>query len=149
MRDDIESFLTVMSSILSDDMIKYIIHLVSVDKNRQIIRRQKELKIQLNKDIIKLFNTYYYDNNFILYKNENNQFVLENMGLINKQIYIFSNRPSIPNNEEQNQMVLQNQSSADTTNEIVLFDNTSNEVVLDENGFPIQRRIKLDIVYIL
>ena len=156
MRNDIESFLTVMDSTLSSDMIKHIVQLVSTEKNLQIIKKTKELRFQLNKDIIKLFNTYYYDNNFILYKNENNQFVLENMGIKNKQIYIYSNRQQIPENEiiphitsSETQMVLANQSSSDHTNEIVLFDQNQNQDMYDENGFPIQRRIRLDIVYVL
>lgn len=154
MRNDIESFLTCMQSILTDDMIKYIVQLVSIDKNIQTIKKQKHLKLQLNKDIIKLFNTYYYDDNFILYKNEHNQFILENMGLINKHIYIYSNRlveaqnEVVQNNTSPNQMVLYNQ-TANTTDQIVLFDDTSNQVMYDDNGFVLQRRIKLNIVYVL
>jgi len=156
MRNDIESFLTAMDSTLSHDLIKYIVQIVSTDRNLQIIKRQKQFRFQLNKDIIKLFNTYYYDDNFILYKNEYNQFVLENLGIKNKQIYIYSNRqnhetnqPLLQNTSAETQMVLANQSSSDHTNEIILFDQNQNQELYDENGFPIQRRIRLDIVYIL
>jgi hypothetical protein len=151
MRNDVESFLTIMDSTLSYDMIKHIVQLISTEKNLQIIKIKKRLNVQLNKDIIKLFNTYYYDNNFILYKNEYNQFVLENMGIKNKQIYIYSNRhiQDIENTQEESEMVLANQSSSDHTNEIVLFDQSQNQILYDANGLPIQRRIRLDIVYLL
>lgn len=153
MRHDIELFLTKMQDILSEDLIKHIVYIVGVEKNIQTIKRQRQYKVQLNKDIIKLFNTYYYDNNFILYKNEHNQFILENMAIKNKQIYVYSNKPIESQNEivesNQNQLVLHNQSSADTSEQIVLFENPSNQDLYDDNGFPIQRRIKLDIVYVL
>lgn len=155
MRNEIDSFLDIMESMLSYDILKHIVQLISTDKNQMIIKKQKQLKLQLNKDIIKLFNTYYYDNNFILYKNDNNQFVLENMSLTNKQIYIYSNKPlheqenEIVENDQQHQMILHNQSSTNTTNEIVLFEEGSNQELYDDNGFAIQRRIKLNIVYII
>lgn len=136
MNHDIESFLYVMKEMLPFDIIKHIVALVSMDKNLAVIKKQKQLKIKLNADIIKLFNTYYYDNNFLLYRNEQNQFVLENISLNNKNIFVCSNRQQIstelqPNND---------------MNQIVLFEHPE-VIAYDDNGLPIQRRIRLDVVY--
>ena len=60
--NDIDSFLNMMENMLSADLLKHIVSMVCLDKNLSIIKKQKELKYKLNKDVIKLFNTYYYDN---------------------------------------------------------------------------------------
>jgi hypothetical protein len=136
MNHDIESFLHIMQEILPMDIIKHIVTLICIDSNIAIIKKQKQLKIKLNHDIIKLFNTYYYDNNFLLYRNEHNQFILENISLNNKHIYVCSNRQAISNEHQNNDI-----------NQIVLFEQPT-DVEYDENGLPIQRRIRLDVVYV-
>jgi hypothetical protein len=136
MNHDIESFLYIMHQMLPMDIIKHIVGLICTAKNIAIIQKQKQLKTKLNHDIIKLFNTYYYDNNFLLYRNEHNQFILENISLDKKHIYLSSNRQAISNELQSNDI-----------NQIVLFEQPT-DVEYDENGLPIQRRIRLDVVYV-
>ena len=143
--NDIDSFLNMMENMLSVDLLKHIVSMVCLDKNLSIIKKQKELKYKLNKDVIKLFNTYYYDNNFLLYRNERNQFILENISLNNKHIYVCSNKTqqAIPQ-----ELATLTSSANDNINEIVLFEqHDQNEILYDENGLPVNRRIRLDVVY--
>ena len=143
--NDIDSFLNMMENMLSADLLKHIVSMVCLDKNLSIIKKQKELKYKLNKDVIKLFNTYYYDNNFLLYRNERNQFILENISLNNKHIYVCSNKTqqAIPQ-----ELATLTSSANDNINEIVLFEQQDqNEILYDENGLPVNRRIRLDVVY--
>lgn len=122
-----------MKQLLTHDMIHYIItEYIYKDRNLQIIRNQREYKIKLNKELSDMFNVYYNDNNFKLYKNKNNQFVLRNHTK-DKQFYMCVNNNIVPVN------------NANDVNDLVLFQNQQN---YDENGEPIQRRIKLYIVYI-
>jgi hypothetical protein len=167
MRDNIENFLTKMNDMLTTDLIRVISNHINKDQNISIIRKQKERKKHLCKEILKLFNTFYSDKNFVLYRNNNNEFVIENVALNpNQQIYLYSNNVTIPsvetteqsdNNElipynqvaneisnEMNHMVLEN-NTMNTNNELVLFQPTTD---IDENGNTIQRRIKLYIVYV-
>ena len=132
---DIESFLNMMDEMLTFDIIKYIVTMISNEKNMLIIHKEQALKKSVNKDIIKLFNTYYNDNNFIVYKNEHGQFILQNNNLNNKHISLYKRR-----HDEDNQLMLTNENNE---NEIVLF----NENIDNENETPIIRKIHLDIFY--
>jgi|LakMenE01Jun11ns_1017448.scaffolds.fasta_scaffold9959515_17 hypothetical protein len=139
MNDDIESYMNTMQNILSTDLIRYIVSIAFMDKNMLIIKKQKKLKAKLNKDVVKLFNTYYYDNNFMVYRNEHNQFILENISMNNKHIRVCSNNTNHSISTELND---------DNVNEIVLFEQGGQqEVIYDENGLPVNRRIRLDVVY--
>lgn len=139
MNDDIESYMNTMQNILSTDLIRYIVSIAFMDKNMSIIKKQKKLKAKLNKDVVKLFNTYYYDNNFMVYRNEHNQFILENISMNNKHIRVCSNNTNHSISTELND---------DNVNEIVLFEQGGQpEVIYDENGLPVNRRIRLDVVY--
>lgn len=135
MDHDIESFLNMMDEMLTFDIIKYIVTMISNEKNMLIIHKEQALKKSVNKDIIKLFNTYYYDNNFIVYKNEHGQFILQNNNLNNKHISLYKR-----SHDEDNQLMLINENNE---NEIVLF----NENIDNENETPIIRKIHLDIFY--
>ena len=135
MKNDINTFLNIMEDMLSYDMIKYIISMIYRERNFHIIRKQKFLKNKVNTDVIKIHNIYYYDNNFMIYKNQRDQFVLEKISLNpvnNISLYANDNPILTSNNCE---------------NEIILFDNNQ-EQVYDDNGLPVQRRIKLNIVYV-
>lgn len=135
MKNDINSFLNLMEDMLSYDILKQIILLVYKDQNMAVIKKQKLLKYRINSDIIKVHNIYYYDNNFMIYKNQSDQFILEKISVNNmNNISFYSNDSNL---------LLSN----DCTNEIVLFDNNQ-EQAYDENGLPVQRRIKLNIVYV-
>jgi hypothetical protein len=140
MDHDIESFLIMMDEMLAFDIIKYIVSMISNEKNMLIIQRQKIIKKKINKDVIKLFNTYYYDNNFLVYKNEHNQFILQNISLNNKHISVYKKQ-----HQENNQLMLTN--GLDNENEIILFEENRDNEIYDENGLPVIRRIRLDIVY--
>lgn len=170
MRDNIELFLNSMDIILSTDLKKLIATIVNIDSNIAIIQRQKIIKYKLNVEILKLFNTCYFDSNFSIYKNNRNQLVFDNISLGNNQVYLFSNNShQIPlpvvaqSDSDNNQLVRYNDIANNISNgnsqlilnniirephnEIILFDNDS-LVTLDENGEPIRRRIKLYVVYI-
>lgn len=132
---DIESFLNMMDEMLTFDIIKYIVTMISNEKNMLIIHKEQALKKSVNKDIIKLCNTYYYHNNFIIYKNEYGQFILQNNNLNNKHISVYKRRY-----DDGNKLMLTNENNE---NEIVLF----NENIDNENETPIIRKIHLDIFY--
>lgn len=132
---DIESFLNMMDEMLTFDIIKYIVTMISNEKNMLIIHKEQALKKSVNKDIIKLCNTYYYHNNFIIYKNEYGQFILQNNNLNNKNISVYKRRY-----DDGNKLMLTNENNE---NEIVLF----NENIDNENETPIIRKIHLDIFY--
>ena len=167
MRDNIEIFLTKMDDMLTTDLIRVISNKINKDKNMDIIKKQKEKKKHLCKEILKLFNTFYSDKNFVLYRNNNNEFVIENVTPNpNQQVYLYSNNATIQpveaneqsNNSElipynqvaneisnqMNHMVLEN-NTMNMQNELVLFQPTTD---IDENGNTVQRRIKLYVVYI-
>jgi hypothetical protein len=128
----IDSFIDKMKHILTPDIIEFIVgEYIYKERNLQVIRKQKTFRVRLNRELYDMFNVYYDDNNFKLYKNENNQFVLRNHTK-DKQFYMCANNDivSVPVNN---------------ANDLVLFENQQN---YDENGQPIQRRIKLYILYI-
>lgn len=167
MRDNIELFLDTMDTILPFDLKRHIVNIINTKNNIAIIRKQKIRKNKLNEQIVKLFNTCYFDNNFSLYRNDRNQIVFQNISLGNNQVFLFANnnvtQPEPASEEPNNQLVpynnIANNISNGTSqlvlnntihqqnNEIVLFDNNRLET-LDENGQPIRRRIKLYIVYV-
>lgn len=165
MRDNIELFLDTMDDILPTDLKKHIVTIINIKNNIGIIRKQKQSKNSLNKQVLKLFNTCYFDNNFSLYRNERNQIVFQNISLGNNQVFLFANNNTtqqaseiennqlVPYNNIANsisngtsQLVLNN-TLQETRNDIVLFDNNRQET-LDVHGQPIRRKIKLYIVYI-
>lgn len=131
MRNEINIFLNNMKNILPYDLIKYIFHIIVHDKNIYIIQKQKKLKYILNKDIINFHNTYYYDNNYMIYRNPNNQFILKKISDNSlNTISLYSDNSS---------NIILNQSE----NSVVLFN--SNKVNEYESE---QKIIKLNIIYI-
>lgn len=121
----IDSFIDKMIEMLPTDLLTYFLtEYVYKQRNLQIIRQQKAYRITLNKELFDIFNVYYHDNNFKLYRNRSNQYVLHNnLDIKNKQIFICT-----PNNE-------------------IIPANDSNELVLFNNQEPQNRRIKVYIVY--
>jgi hypothetical protein len=79
MEKDINSFLDKMDDMLDYDSKKYIVELVHVEKNKQTIAKTKRAKCRLNISILKLFNTFYVDQNILLYKLDQENIVLENL----------------------------------------------------------------------
>ena len=135
---DIDTFLDLMENILSKDMIIYIISFIYHENNLKIINKQKQLKLLLHKEL----NKCYIDNNFMLYKNAQNQYMLRGLHqtfLNNHQLYLYSNS---------NDIYTQSSNLLVCNNEILLIDNKNRETIYDENGLPIKRIIKLHIVYI-
>lgn len=149
MRDNITSFLNKMDQILPTDMKQSIVSLAIKDINLNIIRKQKENKIKMNEEFIKVFNTVYHFGGLRLYQ-KNERFMLEN-STENKSIYLYSQRniishdngilPHPDNIVPQNQMIpLTNNTSSQSqdNNDIVLFNGTPNA----------QRKIKIYVMYI-
>lgn len=128
----IDSFIDKMKHILTPDIIEFIVgEYIYKERNLQAIRKQKQFRLRLNRELCDMFNVYYDDSNFKLYKNNSNQFVLQNHTK-DKQFYMCVNNNIVP-------------VPVNNANDLVLFENRQN---YDENGQPIQRRIKLYIVYI-
>ena len=121
-----------MKHILTPDMIEFIVsEYIYKERNLQVIKKQKQFRVRLNKELCDIFNVYYDDSNFKLYKNNSNQFVLHNHTK-DKQFYMCANNHIVP-------------VPVNNANDLVLFENQQN---YDENGQSIQRKIKLYIVYI-
>lgn len=135
-----------MDDILPMDMKQSIMAMVNKDVNIGIIKQQKELKRRMHDELIKVFSTVYNFGGIRLYRNANDQFMLEN-GIQNRSIFLYSHRN-----------VVSNDNGTDThpdnpipENQIIPFTNSphqSNEMVLF-NGTPNpQRRIKIYVMYI-
>ena len=114
MRDNINNFLSLMDIILPCDLKKHIIGLMCTENNMDIIQKQKQRKRTLNEAILKSCNTFYSDNNFILYQQKKNQLVVENIKhnpTHNMQIFHKSNNSIIPiqthNTSNENQLIIQ------------------------------------------
>ena len=145
MRDNIDTFLTQMQNVLSNDLI---IHIVSSyilkDANMRIIKRQKRYKQILCKELVEFHNNCYKDKNISLYRNHRDQIVLKNNSLDNR-FFFYSER-------EHNQFILDNEHEkvvdCNDCNEVVLFNTANGEIVYDANGLPVQKKIKLYIMYI-
>lgn len=163
MRGIIDNFLCKMQEVLNADIIENIVtKYIYRQNNLQTIRRQTEIRRRLIIDLRKFFNILYYDQNFIVYRNINDNIVLENNHTISVKTYLYSDanteNAGIIGNDEMRQIA---NSVANTqtnlmqtamfdgpeTNEIVLFNGTSNQYV-DEDGNLAQRRINFNIVYI-
>jgi hypothetical protein len=135
---DIDIFIDLMDKILTKDMIRYIVSMIYKDTNLKIINEQKKLKLLLHKEL----NKCYIDDNFMLYKNSQNQYVLHGLQqtfLNNHKLYLYS---------KNNNTYIQNSNLSVCDNEILLIDNINREILYDENGFPKKHVIKLQILYI-
>jgi hypothetical protein len=130
MRSDIDDFLTMMENILSYDLLKTIVSLSYKDHNNAIIKRQKQQKSIVLTELLYVINQYYNDNNIRLYKNNQNQFVLQQKS--NCKMMLYSNTGI-----QQQQLLLTDGNTEQ--NDIVLF---------DVPNVPNQRRVKLYIMYI-
>ncbi len=135
MHDQIDKFLEKMDSILTNDMISYIGVIIYKSLNLDIIRKQKELKILLNKEIFYKFNVVYNDDNILLYMNNENKCMLHNNPNANQSLYLYSNSMQQP--QDALTTLTHDTANNDISNDIVLFQDA-----------PAQRRIKLYIVYI-
>lgn len=135
-----------MDDILSTDMKQYIIMMINKDVNMTIIQMQKDMKRRMHNELKKVFGTFYNFGGLRLYRNANDQFIVEN-NIVNRNIFMYSRRNNVQNEDEtdsnlttnpmpDNQIVpLQNSSN---NNEIVLFNGTQNP----------QHRIKIYVLYI-
>lgn len=142
MRNDINLFLSEMENVLSDDMILHIIvTYVYKEANIRTIKKQKKIKRLVCVDLIKFCGLCYSDRNISLYRNQRDQIVLENFSA-DSRFFLYSEREQV-----QQQHMLEHERQTDK-NEIILFNNPTNQVVYDANGFPVQKKIKLYIMYI-
>lgn len=144
MRNDITLFLDRMDNILSTDMKQFIIMMINKDVNIKIIQVQKEIKRQMHNELKKVFGTFYNFGGLRLYRNANDQFIVEN-NIINRNIFMYSRRNNIQNDNESN---LETNSAPD--NQIVPLQNSSNnnEIVLFNGNQNPQHRIKIYVLYI-
>ena len=95
MEKDINSFMDKMDNMLDYDTKKYIVELVHKETNKKTIAKTKTAKSKLNLSILKLFNTFYVDNNILLYKLDQENIVLENLRpSVNPHLSIFQKNQS-------------------------------------------------------
>lgn len=123
---------SIMEDMLSTDLIRYILNFYFREYNLTIIKRQKEVKVNVLKELLDIMNSYYDDNNIKLYKNKQNQFVVRQSNNCRMVLYSAS----------QNTEVSEEQQQAADANEIVLFQDFNNMQIQQ------QRHVKLYIVYI-
>lgn len=146
MRNNITSFLDKMDDILPLDMKHSIMAMVNKNANLGIIKQQKEKKKIMHNELIKVFSTVYNIGGIRLYRNANDQFILEN-SIEHQNVFLYSHRHVISNDDgtethpenpiPENQMIAVSNASQQN-NEMVLF-----------NGVPnAQRRIKIYVMYI-
>ena len=124
--------LSMMEEMLSADLIRYILSFYFKDHNMAIIKKQKELKVNVLQELLDMMNSYYDDNNIKLYKNKQDQFVVRQSNNCRMVLYSAS----------QNAEVSEEQQQAADANEIILFQDFNNMQIQQ------QRRVKLYIVYI-
>jgi hypothetical protein len=135
MRKDIDLFLNDMENVLSADLIAHIITTyIYKDRNMKTIQKQKKAKSIVCKELIEFYGLCYSNQGFSLYRNQQNQIILKNYQP-HTSFLLYSERDQL----------IRNQQSSD--NEMVLFNNQSNPVY-DDNGIPVQKKIKLYIMYI-
>lgn len=125
MEKDINSFMDKMELFLDQDTLKYIVDLVHKDNNKNTIMKTKKLKGQLNNSIVKLFNTFYIDQNVLIYKLNDENIVLENL------------RPSV----NPNLSIYQKNSNTDT-----VYNVDQNSVVIPCSRSQLQN-MKLCVLY--
>lgn len=122
MSKNIDIFLGKMETILTRDLIIYILKIVYNSHNKKLICDQKEKKKNVISELNNMFNVYYNDDKIMIYKNKNNQIMLKNY-VKNSSCYLYNMQqpPSSVPDDEENQLVL-----------------------LDE---PSRRNIKLYVIY--
>ena len=69
-----------MEKILNKDVLKKILTIINID----IIKKQKEFKYELNKELNKYKDIYYMDKRYLIYKNNLNNIAIRNRNNINK-----------------------------------------------------------------
>lgn len=162
MRNDANAFMSKMEDMLNADIINRIVRQIYRSYNLSIIRQQLDAKIRLIVSLKKFFNVLYYDNNFIVYMNTNNDVVMENTHTVNMSTYLYSStapeNTSIERNEAlatiantasntQNNLLQTAVFDGEETNDVVLFNSSSNQYV-DNQGFTVQKKINFQIIYI-
>jgi len=100
-----------MEKILNKDVLKKILTIINID----IIKKQKEFKYELNKELNKYKDIYYMDKRYLIYKNNLNNIAIRNRNNINK-----TNVKLIK---------VENNNSLDNINNIIL--NNSNNIILE------------------
>jgi hypothetical protein len=135
MHDDIDIFLERMDNTLTLDLVAYIGSIIYKDLNLDIIKKQKQFKYILHKELFYKFNVLYNDDNILLYMNKDNICMLHSNPNTNQSLYLYSNGIQQPQNTLTS--LSHNANDDDNTNDIILFENSI-----------VQRRIKLYIVYL-
>lgn len=148
MRNNITSFIDKMDDILPLDMKHSIMNMINKDININIIKKQKEKKKKMHIELIKVFSTVFHFGGIRLYRNSNDDFMLQN-NIQNRNIYLYSQRNILSNDDGnethpenpmiENQIIpISTNTVSQENNEVVLFNGTPNE----------QRRIKIYVMYI-
>lgn len=126
-KNNIYSYFNMMEKLLNDDIIQKIYTMINLD----IIRKQKNNKKILIKDINKFFRTCYKDNKILIYVNELNQLIMQNIDYNNVLLY----QHNIENYEYN---LIEN-----NINETIISNNINSEEDTD-----IVRTISIQILYV-
>lgn len=162
MKYDIDTFMSRMEEELNTDIISKIMKHVFRAHNLEVIKRQAHTKKKLIISLKKFFNIIYYDNNFIVYMNTNNNVVMENTHAMNVSTYLYSS--AAPENHEiqaddgmqmiansvsntQNNLLQTANFDSEDTNDVILFNNSNNQYT-DYDGNTVQKKINFHVVYI-
>jgi hypothetical protein len=88
MHDDIDIFLERMDNTLTLDLVAYIGSIIYKDLNLDIIKKQKQFKYILHKELFYKFNVLYNDDNILLYMNKDNICMLHSNPNTNQSLYL-------------------------------------------------------------
>lgn len=145
---NIESFFQKMEEILPYDIQKYIMSKIIIEHNIEIIKIQKKLKEKCTKEIIKRCNTCYNDRNFLLYRNQDNQLVFENLTLNNNNQILLYSPNNIPANligqQNYNQLLTNATDTTDIVNDTQVTQVTQVTSVTPVNNALIQQYMNSD-----
>jgi len=126
MEKDINSYMNKMEKYLDHDTLKYIVDIVHKENNKNTILKTKQLKRQLNNSIIKLFHTFYIDENVLMYQLNDQNIVLENLRpSVNPNLSIFqknNNTKKVFNANENSVVIPCSQSQLQNMKLCVLYD---------------------------
>jgi hypothetical protein len=124
---NIYAYFNMMEKMLNSDLLQKIYTEICLD----IIRKQKKNKQLLIKDINKFFRTCYKDNKILIYINELNQLIMQNITYNNIQLY--------HHNDIETYNLIENNSP-----ETIISNNINSE----DDDTDILRTINISIMYV-
>tara|TARA_B110000858_G_scaffold180449_1_gene218037 strand:- start:1185 stop:1547 length:363 start_codon:yes stop_codon:yes gene_type:complete len=109
-----------MEIILNYDIIKKILTIININ----IIKKQKILKYELNKEIIQYKDIYYKDKNYIIYRNEFDNLIIKKKNILIKSKYNFFKLENSLENIDNSSNIILNNNILNNSN--IIMNNISN-----------------------